>query len=207
MKDFETLIDLVASKEVDIEGMVSDVYAVETAEKAFKRGTKWIYEADTIRQLKKAEKRAVEEIRKTEIDKNRDILYVDITGEIYLVCDYFSNQNILKELGKMGVQTRRSLTVSGFLRDAIIPKWMKKKNLETHLERAPKLAKPWLKRDIGGDALEVISDVHFANRQHKDGIIHISPFTCMPEIMSHNILHISQYIHYLHHINKGNLDI
>ena len=158
-----------------------------TAEKAFNKGTKWVYEADTLKELKKAEKAAIEEIRKTPIDKNRDILYVDITGEIYLVLDYFSNQNVLRELGKMGVQTRRSLTVSGFLRDAIIPKWMKKKNLETHLERAPKLAKPWLKRDIGGDALEVISDVHFANKQKRDGIIHISPFTCMPEIMSQNI--------------------
>ncbi len=35
-KDFETLIDLVASKKVDIEGMVSDVYTVDSAEKAFK---------------------------------------------------------------------------------------------------------------------------------------------------------------------------
>ena len=34
-KDFETLIDLVASKEVDILNMISDVYTVETAEKAF----------------------------------------------------------------------------------------------------------------------------------------------------------------------------
>ena len=27
----------------------------------------------------------------------------------------------------------------------------------------------------------------FANKQGKDGIIHISPFTCMPEIISQNI--------------------
>ncbi len=35
-KDFETLIDLVASKQVDILNMVSDVYTVETAGAAFK---------------------------------------------------------------------------------------------------------------------------------------------------------------------------
>lgn len=160
---------------------------VGTAEKAFNRGLKMIYDANNLSELNKAQKNAIAEIRKTEIDKTKDILYVDITGEIYLVLDYFSNQNVLRELGKMGVQTRRSLTVSGFLRDAIIPKWMKKKNAQSHLERAPKLAKPWLKRDIGGDALEAISDVHFADKQGKDGIIHISPFTCMPEIMSQNI--------------------
>ena len=49
------------------------------------------------------------------------------------------------------------------------------------------MAKPYLMRDIGGDALECVSDVVFADEKGKDGIIHISPFTCMPEIMSQNI--------------------
>ena len=125
------------------------------------------------------------EIEKTPIDPKREVLNVDITGEIYLVNDDFSNQNIERELGRMGVQTRRSLTVSSFLKDAIIPKAFRKG--ETHLQRAERLAKPYLMRDIGGDALECVSDVAYANEQHKDGIIHISPFTCMPEIMSQNI--------------------
>ena len=156
-----------------------------TAERAFNRALKIIDKADTTRELAKAQKEAIEEIRKTKIEKNRDILYVDLTGEIYLVLDYFSNQNITRELGKMGVQTRRTLTISSFLKDAIIPKMFKKG--ETHLERSFRLARPYLKRDIGGDALECVSDVMFANNQGKDGIIHISPFTCMPEIISQNI--------------------
>ena len=110
---------------------------------------------------------------------------VDLTGEIFLVNDEFSNQNIERELGRMGVQTRRSLTVGSFLKDAIIPKAFQ--NKETHLQRAERMAKPYLMRDIGGDALECVSDVVFADVKGKDGIIHISPFTCMPEIMSQNI--------------------
>lgn len=156
-----------------------------SAERAFNRALKIVDAADTTRQLAKAKKQAIEEIRKTKIEKNRDILYVDLTGEIFLVLDYFANQNIERELGKMGVQTRRTLTISSFLKDAIIPKCFKKG--ETHLERSFRLAKPYLKRDIGGDALECISDVMFANKQGKDGIIHVSPFTCMPEIISQNI--------------------
>lgn len=156
-----------------------------SAERAFNRALKIVDAADTTRELAKAQKKAIEEIRKTKIEKNRDILYVDLTGEIFLVLDYFANQNIERELGKMGVQTRRTLTISSFLKDAIIPKCFKKG--ETHLERSFRLAKPYLKRDIGGDALECISDVMFANKQGKDGIIHVSPFTCMPEIISQNI--------------------
>lgn len=155
------------------------------AEKAFNKAIKIVEAEDSLSKLKNAKKLAFAEMDKVKIDRNREVLHVDITGEIFLVCDQFSNQNIERELGKMGVQIRKSLTVSSFLKDAIIPKIFKKD--ETHLERANRLAKPYLMRDIGGDALECVSDVAYANERGIDGIIHISPFTCMPEIMSQNI--------------------
>jgi len=155
------------------------------SEKAYNRGVKLILEANSSRELKKALKEALRLLSTVEINPDKEILHVDLTGEIYLVQDQFSNQYIERELGKMGVQVRRSLTVGGFLKDAIIPKIFKKG--ETHLERAFRMAKPYLMRDIGGDALECISDVLYAEEKGKDGIIHISPFTCMPEIMSQNI--------------------
>ena len=155
------------------------------AEKAFNKAIKIVEAEDSLRKLSEAKKLAFAEMDKVKIDPDREVLHVDITGEIFLVCDQFSNQNIERELGKMGVQIRKSLTVSSFLKDAIIPKLFKKG--ETHLERANRLAKPYLMRDIGGDALECVSDVAYANERGIDGIIHISPFTCMPEIMSQNI--------------------
>lgn len=155
------------------------------AEKHYNKALQYIKDADNTRALKKAKKLVFEEMKKTEIDPKKEVLHVDVTGEIYLVCDPFSNQNILKELGKMGVQTRRSLTISGFIKDAIIPKVFRKG--ETHLQRAYRMAKPYLMRDIGGDSLECVSDVAYADERGVDGIIHISPFTCMPEIMSQNI--------------------
>lgn len=155
------------------------------SEKVYREVLNTILKTDTMRELKKAEKSAKEMFSKIEIDKKREVLNVDITGEIFLVQDPFSNQDIEKELGKLGVQTRRSLTVSSFLKDAIIPKMFRKG--ETHLERATRMAKPYLMRDIGGDALESVSDVAYANERGIDGIIHVSPFTCMPEIMSQNI--------------------
>lgn len=159
------------------------------AEKHFNKGLKYVMDARSSKELKSAKKQALEEIAKTKIDKEREILHVDLTGEIFLVLDYFSNQNIERELGKMGVQTRRSLTVGSFLKDAIIPKFFRKimRTGETHLQRAVRMAQPYLMRDIGGDALECVSDVAWAHEQGKDGLIHISPFTCMPEIMSQNI--------------------
>ncbi|RAI15958.1 MAG: hypothetical protein DKM22_00315 [Candidatus Melainabacteria bacterium] len=175
LDDLETALSYYRAREIK----------VGDAERNFKKGLKYIADVKHSRELKEAKRKALAEIAKTKIDKDRDVLYVDLTGEIFVVLDYFSNQNIERELGKMGVQTRRSLTVGSFLKDAIIPKFFRKG--ETHLQRAFRMAKPYLMRDIGGDALECVSDVAFADEKGKDGIIHISPFTCMPEIMSQNI--------------------
>lgn len=155
------------------------------SEKAHKRALKYIMEANTSKELKKALKKGLREISNVKINPDKEVLHVDLTGEIFLVLDSFSNQNIERELGKLGVQVRRSLTIGGFLKDAIIPKMCKRG--ETHLERAYRMAKPYLMRDIGGDALECISDVMYAQEKGTDGLIHVSPFTCMPEIMSQNI--------------------
>lgn len=155
------------------------------AEKIFNKGLEKIADAMNLKELKKAEKEITKEISSVEIDPDRDILHVDVTGEIFLVLDSFSNQNLERELGKLGVQTRRSLTIGSWIKDAITPAIFKKG--ETHLERAVRFAEPYLKRDIGGDALESVSDVAYADHRGIDGIIHISPFTCMPEIMSQNI--------------------
>lgn len=179
LDDLETALSYYRAREIN----------TGEAEKNFKKGLKYILDTTNTKELKQAKKKALQEIEKTKIDKDREILHVDITGEIFLVLDYFSNQNIERELGKMGVQTRRSLTVGSFLKDAIIPKFFRKlmRTGETHLQRAFRMAQPWLMRDIGGDALECVSDVAWASENGKDGLIHISPFTCMPEIMSQNI--------------------
>ncbi len=154
-------------------------------EKAFNRSLRKIENVFTMKELKQAEKEAINAIKNVEIDKNREVLHVDITGEIFMVLDPFSNQYIERELGKLGVQTRRTLTISSWLKDAIIPKMFIKG--ETHLQRSMRLAKRYLTRDIGGDSIEAVSDIINADEKGTDGIIHISPFTCMPEIMSQNI--------------------
>lgn len=155
------------------------------AERKYKKGLTWIDKAASKKELKEAHREAVNEIKKVEIDKVKDVLKVDLTGEIFMVLDSFSNQNLERELGRLGVETRRSMTLGGWLKSAVIPKVFRKG--ETHIERAFKYAKPYLLRDIGGDAIESISDVAYATQNGIDGIIHLSPFTCMPEIMSQNI--------------------
>ena len=54
-------------------------------------------------------------------------------------------------------------------------------------DRIHKAALPYLQRDIGGDGWESVGEkVLHANEY--DGLIHLVPFTCMPEIIAQNIM-------------------
>lgn len=175
LDDMATLLSYYRAREVN-HGM---------AEKVFNKHLSNIDKSMTVKELKLAYKSIVSDFKEIPIDPNKEVLVVDLTGEIFMVLDPFSNQNLERELGRLGVQTHRNLALSDWIRTAMVPGWLRKS--ETHLERAWKFAKPYLTRDIGGDALESVGDVVYASHSKVDGIIHIAPFTCMPEIMAQNI--------------------
>ena len=110
-------------------------------------------------------------------------LIVGITGEIYVLLEPFSNLDVESELGKLGVEVRRSLFLSEWTKFSFFlnPLGINEK------ARIHKAALPYLKRDIGGDGWESVGEkVLHANGY--DGLVHLVPFTCMPEIIAQNIM-------------------
>jgi predicted nucleotide-binding protein (sugar kinase/HSP70/actin superfamily) len=49
-------------------------------------------------------------------------------------------------------------------------------------------AMPYLKRDVGGDGWESVGEKVVYGREGYDGVVHLAPFTCMPEIVAQNIM-------------------
>ena len=86
----------------------------------------------------------------------------------------------------MGVEVQRQIMFSDWLEHVLKPSIFYKK--ESHRERCVKYAKKYMKRAIGGECIETIGDTVYAAKHGIDGIIHISPFSCMPEIVAQNIL-------------------
>lgn len=157
-----------------------------TADRNYNKALKRVDAAMTPKETKAAFQYGVEQLKTTPIDKNRQVLHVDITGEIFVCLDPFANMDVEKELGKLGVHAHRRLNLSDWTKTFLIPSMFRKE--ETHEQIATKYAENYLSRDIGGDAIESIGDTARAGRQETDGIVHLLPFTCMPEIMSQNIL-------------------
>ena len=50
-----------------------------------------------------------------------------------------------------------------------------------------RFAEPYLKHDVGGHGLESVGEKVRRSEEY-DGIVHLAPFTCMPEAIAQNIM-------------------
>lgn len=161
------------------------------AEKVYKRALKEIENANKVSKVKKAIQSAMVDYKQVPIDLNKEIIRVYLTGEFFVLLDPFTNMDIEKELGYLGVEIERQVMLSDWTNNILLPKWLHKK--ESHRDKAMRYAGSYMTRAIGGDCLESIGDAVHASRAGIDGVVHIGPFNCNPEVVSQNILpHVSK---------------
>ncbi len=170
-----------------VERVVQKVRAVErvkgTANRLFTKSINAVDRADDYDTLKKVQIDYIDQLNQIDKDTQYKPLIVGITGEFYVLLEPFSNLDIESELGKLGVEVRRTTFISEWTKFSLFlnPLGMNEK------DRIHKAALPYLKRDIGGDGWESVGEKVLHAKEY-DGIIHLAPFTCMPEIVAQNIM-------------------
>jgi predicted nucleotide-binding protein (sugar kinase/HSP70/actin superfamily) len=105
---------------------------------------------------------------------------VGIVGEIYTVLEPFVNLNIEKQLGELGVEVCRNIYITDWVRENLLPSFLKPKDHKKMLE----LARPFINCFIGGHGQESVAQIVNFSKKGFDGVIHLLPFTCMPEIVA-----------------------
>jgi predicted nucleotide-binding protein (sugar kinase/HSP70/actin superfamily) len=164
----------------DIEIMANNMRAIEkvkgTTTPIYRKGLQAIDDASDYRSLKETVKEYGEKINEIEVIPDYKPLKILVVGEIYVVLDPYANMDVELELGKLGVATNRSLYLSRWIKKGLffnplgVDQWR-----DVH-----KAAMPYLKRDIGGDGWETVGE-KVIGTGHYDGMVHLAPFTCMPE--------------------------
>ena len=170
----------------NMERVVQRVRAVElvkgTANQLYAKAVDAIDEADDYNTLKKAQSEYTDQLN--QVTRNgREPIIVGIIGEFYVLLEPFSNFDIESELGKLGVEVRRTIFLSEWTKSSqfINPLGI------TEKERIHKKALPYLKREIGGDGWQSVGEKVLHSKEY-DGLIHMLPFTCLPEIVAQNIM-------------------
>ncbi len=156
------------------------------AENCYNKWLKIIDETNSIWKAKHLVKDIEKDFAKINIDKEKSVPVVYLLGEFFVLLDPYTNQNIEKTIGEMGVEVQRQIWFGDWLEHVLKPSFFYHKL--SHRERSVKYAKNYMKRPIGGECLETIGDTVYGAKHGIDGIIHISPFSCMPEIVAQNIL-------------------
>lgn len=109
--------------------------------------------------------------KKIPVLKNANCLKIGIIGELYTSMEPFSSYFIEKELAKMNVEVKRFTNVTYLL--------IKKK---FHIKKMLKYVKEYIKYKIGADGLDNVYRTKKLIDEGYDGIIHIKPSGCTPEI-------------------------
>lgn len=114
-------------------------------------------------------------------------LKVRLTGEIWVLLEQEATNYLERWIAtamphRVLVDCRHS--VMGWYDDHVLGQG---KSRQQRME-SQKAAEGWLASAVGGHGLESVGDVVLASKEDIDGVIHIFPFTCMPEIVAQNII-------------------
>lgn len=161
-------------------------YEVEkgATREAYKESLRKIDEAQSMIEIFKARREGREMFNRIKKDYSRKPLRVLVVGEIYVVWEPFTNLNLEQRLGEMGVEVVRKL----WLTDNIL--------YLAHLDflcygnrkQAMRAAKRYLGYNVGAECNISVGEAILSAHEGYDGVIHLMPFTCMPEIIASSIM-------------------
>lgn len=124
-------------------------------------------------------KKIFQKISKIEIDEKRNIPKVGIIGEIYTVTDGAINFEIEEKLGREEIEVHREMDITYHLKKGIFPwkDWIIQRKIM-----------PYLKSTVGGHGRDAIYEMLNYIKENFDGVIHLLPMGCMPEVTIRPIL-------------------
>lgn len=109
---------------------------------------------------------------------------IGIVGEIYVVMESSINMDIERLLGSLGCEVERSQYLSNWVNYNMIPSFFNKSNEKEILKKG----EPYIEVIIGGHAKQTIGHIIDFKEKGFDGIIHLMPFGCLPELVSQGII-------------------
>ncbi len=134
--------------------------------------------------------------RLKEISKKMDLAYkgietkkqteinIGILGEIYMVIEKNANMDLREKLACAHVKSDQVIHISEWIMILLKLDFLNR----ISNSKIKKMASKYIKNEVGGKGLySIASAINYAEKSY-DGIIHLTPFGCMPEIVAQSIL-------------------
>lgn len=152
---------------------------------ALRESLERIHAAASVKEVSTAEKSSLSLLDSIDLKNNGDKpLQIAVVGEIYTVLEPAINFDIERRLGEKGILVHPIMSVYKWLfRPLKVDPSITFEEL-----RARRVARPYVPYVLGGEEHQTITGTIDAARKGYDGVIHLYPFTCMPENICRTIL-------------------
>ncbi len=150
--------------------------------KAWKDIVKMFEKCDTIRDVNRTYKQALEifeAIPRRKVEESQRIR-VGIVGEIYVIMEPTVNKNVEEILNNLGVEVENVQYISDWVEHNIVPQWLPFPKSHRVFRMSDKVAP----LNCGGHDKENMGWVHDFARRGFDGVVHLMPFACLPELVN-----------------------
>ena len=125
---------------------------------------------------------------------DRDPLRIGVVGEFYLLVEPASNCNIFEMLGDLGAEVHRHLCLGeailryppSFILGKLMAWWLNM-SIPPRSETV-RIAAPYLTCSVAGHGRESVADTIRFHDAGYDGVLHLLPMGCMPEVTVRPIL-------------------
>jgi predicted nucleotide-binding protein (sugar kinase/HSP70/actin superfamily) len=114
---------------------------------------------------------------------DRPVLRVGLVGDVYTIVTPFLNHNLEIELGRMGVVVQRWFRYGGRI-SLPLPLALRR----DRGAQARRAGSRYLDRDVGGFARSSVGEAALMAQGEVDGLIHVTPFNCTPEVVAQSAL-------------------
>jgi predicted nucleotide-binding protein (sugar kinase/HSP70/actin superfamily) len=118
-------------------------------------------------------------IKLEEVDE-RDKIRIGVVGEIFVVIESSINMDIENTLCSLGCEAERSQYIGEWVDHNFFGKGREKEIL--------KMGEDYIKIIIGGHAKQNVGHIVDYSKRGFDGVIHLMPFACLPELVSQSII-------------------
>lgn len=136
--------------------------------------------AKGIRATARVRSATLAELTAVPIDKPVDPLRVGVVGELYALMEPFANCGIERKIAEHGVEVHRFITLTGLIVHGI----GHRKHLRHMLERTG----GYVEHHLGADGTESVAKTLELMDAGFDGMVHLKPFGCMPEVSAMSAL-------------------
>lgn len=130
--------------------------------------------ADTIRDIDSLREETLAEMRSIPLARPDNPLRVGVVGELYVVMEPFSNYGVERQLALRGVEVHRHMTITKMIEHSM--------QGYRHVEELIEHSGDWVRHHMGAHGTESVSLTHEFMKSGFDGVVHLKPFGCMPEV-------------------------